>query len=517
MLRMKQLIAAAGLLALAPAPAFAQDVLVVAPKEFEPGLADWVSYRERQGLKLVVREPAPDLGAIVKDAYEKSGKALRFVVLVGDVDKVPCAVHVRKADASALFAPPNEEIATDAPWGDIDGDGVPELAVGRVPADNVAQAKDYLARVIAYETSRDFGPWRSKLNVVAGTGGFGPMVDMALEALCRQLLAENVPPAVDVTMTYASPLSPFCPPPSQFADYAVKRWSEGALVVAYVGHGSERAVDRIRAGADEYPILDLTHVAKIGAEAGAPISMFIACSTGHMDGARDCLAEELLKRPKGPIAVIASSRISSPYSNGIVAKELLDALFKAEVRTTGELLVTMKQRLMAPADGDARRTQIERMAAAMFEKSDEKRAVDRADHLFLYNLLGDPCVRIDRPAKLDVSSSATVTTGATLVFEGTAPFAGAATVVFERGRKAGVKPALAVKKTDEDYRTVYEAANSRVVARVEAAVKAGKYSIAVPIPADAAPGACAVRVYLVGADGAAAGGAEVTIIAGETK
>lgn len=499
------------------ASAAAQDVLVVAPKDFTESLAGWKAHRAKQGLAVEVREPAADLGALVREVHGRSGRKLRFVMLVGDVERVPCALVARMGGEIAGMQGAEPQIATDATCADVDGDGVPDLAIGRVPADAPAEAKAYLDRVVAYETSADFGSWRDRLNVVAGTGGFGPIVDLALEALCRQLLAENVPPAVDVTMTYANPISPFCPPPAEFADYAVKRWSEGALVVAYVGHGSERAVDRIRSGTDVYPILDLTHVARIDAARGAPVSMFIACSTGHMDGAKDCLAEELLKRPRGPVGVIASSRISSPYSNGIVAKELLDALFNTEAATTGELLAAMKRRLVEPAPGDARREQLERMAAGMFEKDPARRRADREDHLFLYNLLGDPCVRIARPERLDVAAPASAGAGATITVTGTAAFDGELSVVLERGRKAAVRPAIAQKKTADDFRAVYDAANSRVLVRSDAAVKKGAFSVELTIPADAAPGACAVRVFLAGRSAAAAGGAELALGAPDPK
>ena len=498
------------------APALAQDVLVVAPKDLQSAAADWKAYREEQGLSVAFRDPAAadaDVAAILREAHEKSGRKLRFVMLLGDADKVPCSMHARAGNAIMGMDGAEPQIATDALWGDLDGDGVPEIAVGRVPADSPADAKAYLARVVAYETSRDFGAWRSKLNVVAGTGGFGPFVDMALEKLCRDLLAECVPPAVEVSMTYANPLSPFCPPPSQFADTAVRRWSEGALVVAYVGHGSERAVDRVRSGKDQYAILDLDHVAKIAAANGAPVSMFVACSTGHFDGPADCLAEELLRRPKGPVAVIASSRVSSPYSNGIVAKVMLDALYRSEAPTTGELLTAIKRRLVASPAGDKRREQIDLLAAQMFEPDADKRRGDREDHLYLYNLLGDPCVRIGRPGKLEVDAPATIAPGATLTVFIRSPFSGKATIVIERARKVPVKPSLPVKKTDDDYRQVYEAANAREVLRAEVDLTTEGASFSLPIPADAAPGACAIRVHVAGEKGGGAGGREIEIAA----
>jgi hypothetical protein len=498
------------------APALAQDVLVVAPKEFDDSIAAWKSYREGQGLTVAVREPSEDVGAVVKDAYAKSGNTLRFVMLVGDVEKVPCALRPRKATGVVAQMDADPNIASDAPWADVDGDGVPDVAIGRVPAHAPDEAKAYLSRVVAYETNADFGPWRDKLNVVAGTGGFGPLVDAAVEKLTRDLLSA-LPAQVDVSMTYAHPLSPFCPPPAKFADYAVKRWNEGALVVAYVGHGSTRNVDAVHVGKDTYPILGMAEVGKIAAEHGAPVSVFVACSTGHIDGDRDCLAEALLKRPAGPIAVIASSRVSSPYSNGIVAKELLDALYVVEAKTTGELLVVVKKRLLDAPNGDAIRERLEKIAEAMFDKSAENRRADRADHALLYNLLGDPCARIARPSKIAVAAPNEIAAGATLHVTGRVDEGGAAVVELVRRKDPPPKLSGGVRTTDDDFRVPYEAANSHGVARVDVDVKAGDFAVDVPVPADAPLGPCAVRVYVAGKTSAFAGAADLTLVAPATK
>lgn len=497
-------------------PAFAQDVLVVVPDELKIAAHPWRQHREIQGHRIIFREPGADVGATVKEAYEKSGQKLKFVMIVGDVEHVPCAVVNRKASGQAAALDPDPTIATDAPYADLDGDGLPDLAIGRVPADTVEEARQYLLRVIDYELSQDHGVWQSKLNVVAGTGGFGPMVDMMIEGLTKTLLAQAVPTSVEVSMTYASPLSPFCPPPAKFADYTVKRWSEGALVVAYVGHGSERSVDTVNVGSSRYPILGPAEVARIAAEHGAPVSVFVACSTGHFDGARDCLAEDLLKRPKGPVAVIASSRVSSPYSNGVMAREVLAALYANPAATTGELLTALKRRLADPAPEDKLRKMIENFGE-MYEKDAAQRRVDRIDHVNLYNLLGDPCLRIARPAALTVLAGDAAAPGAKLRVIAKAPFDGAATVILERRRDASFRPAIALKTTDEDFRAVYEAANSRVVARAELPVKSGDFATEIGVPGDLAPGRYTVRVHLAGRSGSAAGAAEVTIAAKETK
>jgi hypothetical protein len=501
--------------AAAATSAAAQDVVVVTPKEFEPSLAAWRAHRKKGGIESVTREPGADVGATVRDAWEKSGKKLRFVMLVGDVEKVPCALVPRKATGPLAGMESDPNIASDAPYADVDGDGLPDLAIGRVPADTPDEAKSYLDRVVAYETDADFGDWRRKLDVVAGTGGFGPLVDAALEKLTKDLLAA-LPAGIDISMTYANPFSAYCPPPAEFADYAVKRWNEGALVVAYVGHGSSRNVDTCHFGKQDFPILGMDEVAKIAAVRGAPISMFVACSTGHIDGPRDCLAEEMLKRPKGPVAVIASSRVSSPYSNGVVAKEMLDALYRVEAPTAGELLTAMKRRLLDAPEGDAVRKRLEAMGE-MFAKDPAVRRADREDHVALYNLLGDPTLVIARPGKLEVSAAAEIAPSAALRVTGRAAFDGKATVELVRRNVPTPKLPPGGKKTPEQFRDAYDAVNSPGIAKVEIAVKAGEFTAEIPVPADAPEGAAAVRVFVSGKSACAAGGVDLKIAPPPTK
>ena len=55
-------------------------------------------------------------------------------------------------------------VPLDAALGDIDNDGKPEVAVGRIPAANPAAAAVVVNKTIAYETGRR---WRKPLAVVA--------------------------------------------------------------------------------------------------------------------------------------------------------------------------------------------------------------------------------------------------------------------------------------------------------------------------------------------------------------
>lgn len=503
--------AAFAVAAFASGAAFAQDALVIAPEELQGALASsgWQSHRASRGTSVVVQTPGAgeaEIAAAVKKVHQASGGKLRFVLLLGDVDKVPCArrpVIATKRWERAL------DIATDAPFADLDGDGVPDLAIGRYPATDAADAKAYLARVVAYETNRDFGEWRRRATVVAGTGGFGPAQDLALEQITKKYLVNNIPASMLVSATYGNPLSAWCPPPAEFQDTALERINEGSLIFTYIGHGSPRELDKVKVGREKYPIFTAEDPARVEVRHGAPLAAFIACSTGRFDGPDDCLAEMLARRPAGPVAVIASSRVSSPYSNAILAKELLDSVWRENAATAGEILLSMKRRLASAAADDPQRVEMEKLAALFYDPSDEVRAADRAEHQFLYNLVGDPMTRLQRTDALAFDVPAGAEPGATLTVSGTAPYAGKLVAEIARRRDAVVR--IGARAKPEEWRKTYATANDTRVATVTASVAKGAFSIDVALPADLPPASYDVRLFLEATDGAAAGGRVIEV------
>ncbi len=85
------------------------------------------------------------------------------------------------------------QIATDLPYADPKNTGQPEFAVGRWPVDDKAQLKNVIDKTLAYEASRDFGPWRGRINLVAGIGGFGALTDAAIEQGARTIVLSGLP------------------------------------------------------------------------------------------------------------------------------------------------------------------------------------------------------------------------------------------------------------------------------------------------------------------------------------
>jgi len=498
------------LLLLAP-PLLAQDVLVVTPEEFEPALEAWRAHREAQGHVIAVARPPQKPSELVRRAYAESGKKLKYVLLLGDVKQIPVAYE---AGETIKVWERDPRIAHDNAYADLDGDDLPDLAVGRLPADNVNEARELLGKVIAYETSADKGPWLRRVNVLAGVGGFGALADWAIEQVATKFLQENVPAEYDLHVTYANPSSPFCPPPSRIGEIAVERFNEGALVVAYLGHGSRMRLDRLRFRSRAYTIFDDESVYELEARHGAPIVFFCACSTGHVDGAPDSLAEMAVKRRAGPVAIIASSRVSMPYANGVLAKELLEAMLQTKTPTVGEALALAKRRTMRPAEDDPGRAWIETLART-YKWKDEERAAERREHVFLYNLFGDPSMRLPHPAAAELACAEEIAPGARLKVEGKTPVNGQALIEFATERT----PLVPRRRGDDDaaFARAYERANDRVRASAEAAVEDGRFSATLVLPDDLASGTYHVRVFVRGEDRAAMGARTVNVVVTESK
>ena len=133
------------------------------------------------------------------------------------------------------------EIASDNWYADLDDDRLPDVAIGRLTPDSPADFAEMVQKILAYERSADFGPWRRQIQFIAGLGGFGPLADAVLESSAKSLIGSGVPAPYTTTMTYGSWQSPYCPDPREFRQVTIDRLNEGSLFWVYIGHGQQRA------------------------------------------------------------------------------------------------------------------------------------------------------------------------------------------------------------------------------------------------------------------------------------
>jgi hypothetical protein len=370
-------------LLIAVAPANSPDTLVVCPTPMRGALAPWEAHRREQGHRLAIIEPAVnavELQAKIRDVA--GGGELKYVVLVGDVPVVP--THYTEAKINVRWGS-EPTIASDQPYADFDGDGSPDAAIGRIPADTHDELAAFVRKVIQYEKYAGNDSWRRKLNVVAGVGGFGAFTDALIEAAARSVFQQVVPKHCEVRRLEADPAK------------SCAQISAGSFAWIYLGHGLPSMLDAVATPTGPRPILAARDVPQIACGANRPLAVLIACYTGAIDAQQDCLAEVLTLAERGPIATIAATRVTMPYGNSVLGCELLRAAFANESSTLGEVWLHSQQQTIAPtAAKDSLRTSLDALARGVSPPPVELDA-ERREHVLLYQLLGDPLLRLSIP------------------------------------------------------------------------------------------------------------------------
>jgi hypothetical protein len=267
----------------------------------------------------------------------------------------------------------------------------------------------------------------------------------------------------------------------------------------------------------EYPILRTPDVAALRGDQGRPIAMFLSCYCGALDARGRCLASALVGSPGGPVAVVAATRVTMPYAITVMATNLTDECFRGRSETLGEALLHAKQNMLQQPDKhDARRAMLDSIAT-IISPSGKELAAERAEHVLLFNLIGDPLLRLRHPKPLEVRTAKTAPSGGRLEIHGTSPIDGQATVelVLRRDRAAGQCASRSVfPASDEELAAlddVYQRANDRCLRTAEVAIREGRFEAIIDVPAEAS-GACHVCVFVAGRTDMAMGSAAVEVV-----
>ncbi|QDS89787.1 Peptidase family C25 [Rosistilla ulvae] len=470
--------------------AAARDAIVVCATDLRPAIGPWVEYRQSQGVTVHVVDSKPMVGDVVADLQAMvAARGLRpeAVVIFGDcriqgprwpVDPrrhVPTH-HLASPVAASLGSLPT--LATDSLYGDLDGDGALDVPVGRIPIARGDQVESFVDRVRRYEASRHFGPWRHQVDLTAGVGGFGLLIDAAMESVVRGILTSNLPSSIQTRVTYASPTSPFFPGAKNFCQTVVNGFNGGGLFWVYAGHGHVTQLDRVPATAAGTPILDDTSVSQLKRPAErSPIALLLACYTGAFDAQDDCLAEQMLLEPGGPIAVFAGSRMTLPYGNAIIATSLIQSWFESRPDTLGQVwLETSRLAVREPGQG-AVPGMLDAMAAMLSPTSD-RLPQERLEHTRLYNLLGDPLLQISHPEVVSLECPVSAPAGTEITVNGTAPHGGKLTLELHRRGEPSRDELRHLSEIDR-----HRAASDSLLERTICEVEPGEFAVQLKLPA----------------------------------
>lgn len=539
---------------LTPAPSARDaDWLAICPAGLRAALAPLVVHRRAEGLRTAVVDPAAiyayfgdgrpraeALRAYLAFALRRWERPPRYVLLVGDASADPACGG--DAEAAALALPTiavhtaySGRTASDLRIADVDGDHQPDVSIGRMPVRSAEQLAAIVRKTIRYETGlagrgASEGEWRRRISFVTGPGRFGRGADAFLEQLVSRMIAGGLPAWYALDVTYANARSPYCPSPAAFGAVARQRLRDGCLVYCYIGHGHRQGFDRLRVGDKRYPVLsvaDLPKLAAPGGRADVSIAVAIACSTAHFDDVgrerRVSICEALVRSAGGPVATVGSTRISHPYANAILGRELIAAISAARAEPAddpaalaparlGPLLDRARRQLLAPPR-DVARLAIEVGARVFIGEGPSLRRL-REEQLHLYVLFGDPALRLRVPrAAVTLTAPRRAALGDTIRLDGRTPLTTGQlelTLVIRRDRTLAAMPA-ADPGDPEAMMARYRAANRKIAARWQLPIRDGAVASELTLPRDIPTGSYHLVAVARDGDELAVGARPITL------
>ena len=324
------------------APDSGADYIVIGPQELLQPLSPLLDWRASQGLKgiAVPLEAVYDqfnggmtetdaIRAFMTYAVRSWHPAPRYLLLVGDATYDPRG-YISSPEANrlpVLFVQTDfgGETASDVLLGDVNGDQRPDLAVGRMPAQNADQLRILVNKILGYEQSPTFADWRLKILAIAD--GQDANFKNDAQAFLNRVGAPYT------GMMYA-PEAGVKDAPAKVKAY----FDEGYGLIAYFGHGSINmwGKDRIFMAED---------VASLSNNMRLPVVINMTCLTGLFIHPKvTSLTENMLWYEKGgAVAMLAPTSLTLPSSQSFLSQALVDIWMKNPDATLGEVYLQAQQ------------------------------------------------------------------------------------------------------------------------------------------------------------------------------
>jgi hypothetical protein len=204
----------------------------------------------------------------------------------------------------------------------------------------------------------------------------------------------------------------------------------------------------------------------------------------------------------------------------VMGHELMDQYFVQRRERLGELVMHAKRQMVRELKEGEQAAQATRhlldSIATVISPAPELLDAERREHVLMFNLLGDPLLRLDHPHEIAVTTVEEATAGSAIQVRGTTAIHGRCTVelICRRDRlKTRFVARPQYDPRDEalaNYTTVYAQANDRQWTSSSFACTAESFETTLQVPDDA-QGPCHVRVFVEGADSCGLGAAGLYI------
>ncbi len=237
----------------------------------------------------------------------------------------------------AFVDPWQGEAPADALYGDIDGDGRSDLAVGRIPVNTLGEANIVVGKIIAYDDSLRLARWqRRSIFVADNTDPNGPEYAGDFQALSDEIIRDYLPRDQYVERIYLNtPTAPNADAARQAIANAIQ---SGAFMLHYTGHGE------ITSWAHEqiWRTIDVAGLQNGGA---LPVIMTLNCLDGYFayPGTPGMAETMLLRQGGGSVAAISSAGRGLAPDQQNLRKLMMTTLFRDDVQELGRAFQLAKE------------------------------------------------------------------------------------------------------------------------------------------------------------------------------
>jgi len=328
------------------------DVVIISHADFLSSLGPLQMLRRNQGHTVAtvnVQDLYDEFNFGVKSPYAlktflqvaKAQWSLKphFVLLVGDATLDPRNyLGVGEDDFVPTYLIDTQllETASDDWFADFDLDGLPELAVGRLPVRTASDASMLANRIVSYETSSS-GAWTHQMLLVAG-------VDDATDPFTSYIAAVQALIPGTQTVSVISQGND-----ANAHSDLVTALNAGQSLVNFAGHGSDEV------WADG--LLSSSDVGLLTNGSQTPFLISMTCLNGYFqDVYTVSLAKSIVLAPSGgAVAAWASSGLTDSAGQSTLNQAMVSALYGGQSLTIGEAAAAAKK---AVSNLDIRRTWI---------------------------------------------------------------------------------------------------------------------------------------------------------------
>lgn len=259
-------------------------LLIVTTSDLRPYIASLRDWKQQQGFRVETFSTdchnKDSIRALLKSRYINAytlNPAQRYVILVGDVDRIPTFYGTNTPSGLSSHA-------TDLYYGEYTGDYIPEVQVGRLSVTDSAELLTVISKIIAYEQ----GNWAKDNNhllLVAGNErqSIAPLTTNA-QVNYLSMAAEQLLPEMEIKCFHNEV-------PIEIFDSVLFALNNSNSLVNYTAHCTQRGWDN--------PLVTMQTIDTL--ENATP-TLYVnnCCKSNAFNGT--CFGEELLRHPTGGAA-----------------------------------------------------------------------------------------------------------------------------------------------------------------------------------------------------------------------